>query len=193
MSAVDGEGGKGKRSGSNSGGAGSGGVMKRLSLRGVGWGLGEFLPMSALDTEDDDDGDEGEEQEASDADTTSAEAAEILGRRMSDAVIASPLDAPVDANGTTNGCPPQSQGRGLGQPAYASPADLAAQLYTNPKLAGLRGGGGSVLGAWPMMGLVTGPILANPKCSGYFLEPVSGCFVSLLGSGCRYLPLLSRS
>ncbi|KZV59928.1 hypothetical protein PENSPDRAFT_659853 [Peniophora sp. CONT] len=58
-----------------------------------------------------------------------------------------------------------------------SPADLAAQLYANPKLAALRGAGG--MGMTPLQ--TSGgsrpdprspPILANPKCSGYFVEPM---------------------
>ncbi|VDC07927.1 unnamed protein product [Peniophora sp. CBMAI 1063] len=58
-----------------------------------------------------------------------------------------------------------------------SPADLAAQLYANPKLAALRAPGGM-----SMTPLQTSsgqrsdprspPILANPKCSGYFVEPM---------------------
>lgn len=58
---------------------------------------------------------------------------------------------------------------------YASPADLAAHLYANPKLAALR--------APPSLAMttITGcatkqnpspPILMNPKCSGYFVEPM---------------------
>lgn len=58
---------------------------------------------------------------------------------------------------------------------YATPGDLAAQLYAHPKLAALR--------APPSLSMttITGsaakqsvspPILMNPKCSGYFVEPM---------------------
>ncbi|KAL4079485.1 hypothetical protein J3A83DRAFT_4085933 [Scleroderma citrinum] len=58
---------------------------------------------------------------------------------------------------------------------YASPADLAAQLNSHPKLAALR--------APPSLAMtsisgpnskqpVSPPILMNPKCSGYFVEPM---------------------
>lgn len=69
-------------------------------------------------------------------------------------------------------------------PALQSPADLAAQLFSNPKLAALRsptGRAGSPLGGagpgghGPGQGrerVVSAPILMNNKCSGYFVEPV---------------------
>lgn len=56
------------------------------------------------------------------------------------------------------------------------PSDLAAQLYANPKLAALRS---PPLGMTPMQPpardktSISPPILMNPKCSGYFVEPVS--------------------
>jgi dual specificity phosphatase 12 len=63
-------------------------------------------------------------------------------------------------------------------------AELAAQLHTNPKLAALRSPGGFSM--TPMTPLhaatapraidkssISPPILMNPKCSGYFVEPVS--------------------
>jgi dual specificity phosphatase 12 len=60
-------------------------------------------------------------------------------------------------------------------------ADLAAQLHANPKLAVLRAPGG--LAMTPLNTANTAsrvidkshmspPILMNPKCSGYFVEPV---------------------
>ncbi|EMD35294.1 hypothetical protein CERSUDRAFT_116096 [Gelatoporia subvermispora B] len=71
----------------------------------------------------------------------------------------------------------------------AHPSDLAAQLYANPKLAALRSPG--VPGMSPLTPLspmspagpgtnpqaakiaaMSPPILVNPKCSGYFVEPM---------------------
>ena len=57
-------------------------------------------------------------------------------------------------------------------------ADLAAQLHANPKLAALRSPGG--LAMTPLntatrvidKSSISPPILMNPKCSGYFVEPV---------------------
>jgi dual specificity phosphatase 12 len=57
-------------------------------------------------------------------------------------------------------------------------ADLAAQLHANPKLAALRSPGG--LSMTPLhttprgidKSSISPPILMNPKCSGYFVEPV---------------------
>jgi dual specificity phosphatase 12 len=58
-------------------------------------------------------------------------------------------------------------------------ADLAAQLHANPKLAALRSPGGlamTPLHTAPRVidkSSISPPILMNPKCSGYFVEPVS--------------------
>ena len=62
-------------------------------------------------------------------------------------------------------------------PGLAHPSDLSAQLYANPKLAALRGinvvtqpsASSSASALTPS----SPPILANAKCSGYFVEPVS--------------------
>ncbi|KAF9078683.1 hypothetical protein BDP27DRAFT_1310007 [Rhodocollybia butyracea] len=67
-----------------------------------------------------------------------------------------------------------------------SPNDIVSQLHANPKLV-LRGGvpspfagvalasgldGSSVGGGVPKLQAVSPPILMNPKCSGYFVEPM---------------------
>ena len=56
---------------------------------------------------------------------------------------------------------------------YASGADLAAQLSSNPKLAALRAAASlSMTGLNGSRAALSPPILMNPKCSGYFVEPV---------------------
>lgn len=121
------------------------------------------LSMSALETEEAVASDDEEEVESRDF---SVDAATNLGRRMSDAVISTPSDAEP-------GQPPSSTEVETTQ--FSSPGDLAAQLYANPKLAALRGSMG--MGITPLQtnvkpSVVSPPILANPKCSGYFVEPV---------------------
>jgi hypothetical protein len=79
-----------------------------------------------------------------------------------------------------------------------SPANLAAHLYANPKLAALRsqsfGSSSSIppspassAASLPKAPVVSAPIIVNPKCSGYFVEPVchfiSSCSTSPLSSG----------
>lgn len=62
---------------------------------------------------------------------------------------------------------------------YASGADLAAQLSSNPKLAALRTA--ASLSMTSLNGSkvsLSPPILVNPKCSGYFVEPVCLSFPS---------------
>lgn len=56
---------------------------------------------------------------------------------------------------------------------YASGADLAAQLSSNPKLAALRAAASlTMTGLNGSRAALSPPILINPKCSGYFVEPV---------------------
>ncbi|KAF9237379.1 hypothetical protein BU15DRAFT_48773 [Melanogaster broomeanus] len=61
--------------------------------------------------------------------------------------------------------PPNSQ--------CAGPADLVAQLSSNPKLAGLRAAANlTMTGLDGGKAALSPPILMNPKCSGYFVEPM---------------------
>ncbi|KAH0826671.1 hypothetical protein J3R83DRAFT_5059 [Lanmaoa asiatica] len=69
----------------------------------------------------------------------------------------SPLPVPPSAGGTQ----------------YVSGADLAAQLSSNPKLAALRTAASlSMTGLNGSKAALSPPILMNPKCSGYFVEPM---------------------
>lgn len=104
-------------------------------------------------------------------------AATILGRRLSDAVLASPTDTPSPELSPPP--PPETSPPAHPPTSFISPSDLAAQLYANPKLAALRSpmsmtmtpfqGGRS---SSPIQMPISSPILANSKCSGYFVEPV---------------------
>ncbi|KAK0454898.1 hypothetical protein EV421DRAFT_1759917 [Armillaria borealis] len=148
--------------------------------------LMDSLSMSALETEDDDEIDlsgvtKTDLTPTNNAGVPSIDAATFLGRRLSDAVIAmSPSD-------TEPGQPPSAPQNGAETTQFSSPGDLAAQLYANPKLAALR---------TPMgMGMTSiqtnvnrsntstssPPILMNPKCSGYFVEPVNEMDGTVLG------------
>ncbi|KAJ7185749.1 hypothetical protein C8R46DRAFT_982515 [Mycena filopes] len=137
------------------------------------------LSMSALDTEDD-----PEDASPTDAEqqrTHAFNAATRLGRRLSDAVIASPAD-------NTSPAAPETGDPGARPPLqtatthFSSSEDIAAQLFANPKLAAFRAPLMSPLtpltplqgsGPGTPKGLpVSPPILANPKCSGYFVEPM---------------------
>jgi dual specificity phosphatase 12 len=147
--------------------------------------------MSALEDSDDDD------TTPSLADTTgrtsymhnstimSDETARMLGRRMSDAMLSSPVE--IRNRSSEKGADQQDTseddrppGPEHHPPTYlVSPAELAAQLLANPKLAGLR----SPMVMTPLQSLskttspISPPILMNPKCSGYFVEPVCDRFV----------------
>jgi dual specificity phosphatase 12 len=93
------------------------------------------------------------------------------------------LENPTSATPTTGKSrpPPASSATSAGGGTLHHGADLAAQLQSNPKLAALRSPGG--LSMTPMTPLqitpktidkssISPPILMNPKCSGYFVEPV---------------------
>ena len=61
--------------------------------------------------------------------------------------------------------------------ALAHPSALSARLYSNPHLAALRSPAADVSvpkgdQANHLPSKQTTPLLANPKCSGYFVEPV---------------------
>lgn len=109
-------------------------------------------------------------------------AAQLVGQELSDAVLSTPgqgggVDkkdeyfvaanegAISEYNAATPGVltsPPVTQ--------LMSPADVAGQLLASSKLASLRSPT-----TFPVFkaAVASAPILANPKCSGYFVEPVS--------------------
>jgi len=106
------------------------------------------------------------------------------------AVIRRPSDVVVSSPGEHNGASSEPSPDNVSEPPpapiahppaltqYASASDLAAQLYANPKLAALRSpmnmtptGTNPVQPARKSMP-ISPPILANPKCSGYFIKPV---------------------
>lgn len=66
-----------------------------------------------------------------------------------------------------------------------SSSELATQVYANPKLADLQSLGGSMnaptqsISCKQNISMDNTPILADPECSGYFLEPVKSSLVVL--------------
>ena len=109
------------------------------------------------------DGSDEDEPSYSDSARILDEAARILGRRMSDAVRSGSRQASSEnVAGLGNDTPSET--------TVISP-DLVSEPDVNPKLAGLRTVSSSKLSL-----SISAPILANPKCSGYFVEPVSCLF-----------------
>ncbi|KAF7360215.1 hypothetical protein MVEN_00750300 [Mycena venus] len=145
--------------------------LRRPRLRPLISGVADLtmsqLSMSALDTDDEPE-DAAQQQEPLPS-THAFEAATRLGRRLSDAVLASPADTSPPAPDTTNGAD------GTTTHFSSADGDIAAQLFAHPKLAAFRVPGMmmSPLTGGPPKGLpVSPPILVNPKCSGYFVEPM---------------------
>lgn len=101
----------------------------------------------------------------------SIEDARLIGRRLSNAVLTPVGDK---KSHETNG----RESEGANQKpltSLVSPADLAAQLYSNPNIASLRSlsGVASPTSIPKSTVPVSPPILINPKCSGYFVEPMA--------------------
>ncbi|KAF9471900.1 hypothetical protein BDN70DRAFT_938587 [Pholiota conissans] len=122
----------------------------------------------------------------------SIQAAQMIGLKLSEAVISTPRggDKPngkqaeteglffTEKEGTINEYRSSSPTTTIDQPVtqFISPSDLAVQLISNPKLAALRS---PTLPTSPSHGSpfkpmlqYSSPILVNPKCSGYFVEPM---------------------
>ncbi|KAJ7118631.1 hypothetical protein C8R43DRAFT_1035569 [Mycena crocata] len=132
------------------------------------------LSMSALETEDDSEPEDAPpptdaQQQPSLPSTHAFAAAARLGRRLSDAVLASPSDTSPE---------PRAPDAGPERPAptthFSSSDDIAAQLCAHPKLAAFRGSTMTPLTPLqtPKNLPISPPILVNPKCSGYFVEPM---------------------
>ncbi|KIJ62136.1 hypothetical protein HYDPIDRAFT_30689 [Hydnomerulius pinastri MD-312] len=166
-----------------------------------GRGLLESLSMSALETEDEDQESESEKalpngnstapnppsRRPSGGDSRpfrpSPLSMEGIGRDLSDALDQVAITAETDP---AHPLSPESEATAKLSPTvapqlpsasmYASPADLAAQLSSNPKLAALRTPPGLSMtglnGANNIKASISPPILMNPKCSGYFVEPM---------------------
>ncbi|TFK46775.1 hypothetical protein OE88DRAFT_1666997 [Heliocybe sulcata] len=93
----------------------------------------------------------------------------------------SSVTSPTEMNGRMNIDAPMAEEDGSSRapkpPPLSHGSDLAAQLFANPKLAALRSPMG--MGMTPIQQsaakpapAMPAPILINPKCSGYFLEPM---------------------
>lgn len=174
------------------------------SLRSMSHILLDPSSMSALEIEDDGDADsktteptESSPEMSIDLTGTTAEdisihASQLLGRRLSDAVISSTSDANpppenrtgsyfrADGSAVTEHSPDAPEAPVKTPTTHLiSPADLAAQLMSDPKLAALRSPPVSVTTPQAKAAPISAPILVNPKCSGYFVEPVRQTIFSI--------------
>lgn len=146
---------------------------------------------SALESED--------EEHTVDNVEISHETAKLIGRRLSDAVL-SPVgeiqENPLETHGKSKHA--LSDGQVPSEKTLTtmvSPLELAAELMTNPKLAPLRAShpGSQGTGLTPIHSIAkappqSAPILVNPKCSGYFVEPVCCCRLVLFPCQQHLLP-----
>ena len=175
------------------------------SLRSMSHALLDPSSMSALETEDEGDADSKATEPnenlpemnidltGTTAEDISIHASQLLGRRLSDAVISLAGDTnppPENRTGSyfrADGSTVTEHSSDAPEAAVEtptthliSPTDLAAQLMSDPKLAALRSPAASVTQVPASKAApISAPILVNPKCSGYFVEPVSRTFFSI--------------
>jgi len=133
------------------------------------------LSMSALDSDDD---------ESTDSTPATISTHRTDGTHTTDTtpsslttetVIGNPDSVPIVNKGRP---PPTSPTAAPGVSTLQHGAELSSQLHSNPKLAALRSPGG--LSMTPLQtttrvidkASISPPILMNPKCSGYFVEPM---------------------
>jgi dual specificity phosphatase 12 len=152
--------------------------LRSRLLAGLSVGIPSNLSMSALDSDDDESVSSATAPPATastprvggipPADTVSSP---LAASETSETISEDTVSAPIAGKSHP---PPVSTGVSTLQHG----ADLAAQLHANPKLAALRSPGG--LSMTPLQSAsrvidkssISPPILMNPKCSGYFVEPV---------------------
>ncbi|KAF9817014.1 hypothetical protein IEO21_03688 [Rhodonia placenta] len=153
----------------------------------LGQNMSDSLSESALEEEesDEDPGNGGQEQSAEDKDEqTQQDEAEDTDRAPQQEARPSPPPLSSSASGPLPAISPILARRLSQSSGLMHGSDLAAQLYANPKLAALR----SPPAALNMTALTlpvsssspsgvkglpySPPILVNPKCSGYFVEPM---------------------
>jgi dual specificity phosphatase 12 len=162
-------------------------IPERLTLRGLTpMSNNSWESMSALEDSDDEDptpsfaSTAGRKSYIPNPTGMTDETARIIGRRMSDAMISTPAEIkPGSEKGADQQDHPHDDrpsGSEHHPPTHlVTPAELAAQLHANPKLAALR----SPMAMTPLQPSstkaappISPPILINLKCSGYFVEPV---------------------
>ncbi|TCD68759.1 hypothetical protein EIP91_009905 [Steccherinum ochraceum] len=113
-------------------------------------------------------------------DNTDVDAATRLGEQFSESLSLAEAESSSD---TSKALPISEEIPGRpAQPAlartFAHPSEISAQLYSNPALAALRSPDAPIpLPAQKTkpsspIAAVSTPILADPKCSGYFVEPM---------------------
>jgi len=127
------------------------------------------------------------------AEDFSIHASQLLGRRLSDAVISSASDPKPPLESKTRSYLGGNGGAVIEHSSDApeapieiptthpvSPSDLTGHPMSSPELAVSRSPPIPVTSAQVPVSrpsLINAPILVNPKCSGYFLEPVSQTFL----------------
>jgi dual specificity phosphatase 12 len=158
------------------------GDAHHLGLTGFGRGLSDSLSMSALDTDDDEDHHidamhlQARSRTSSTGDNRPTKPSPLhenfdpMPDNETESIEASRSPAPVVVSVPASS--PHSS------TSLANPLDLIAQLNSDPKLAGHRSPR-LMSQMQAIMSPISPPILVNPKCSGYFVEPVSHFSVHL--------------
>ncbi|KAI0254635.1 hypothetical protein BJV78DRAFT_1274060 [Lactifluus subvellereus] len=147
--------------------------LRSRLLAGLSVGTPSNLSMSALDSDDEDTAPPGTVSaprvggvppaDAGSSPLATSGTSETISEDTGSAPIAGKTRPPPASAGVSN---------------LQHGADLAAQLHANPKLAALRSPGGLTMTPFQPAtrvidkSSISPPILMNPKCSGYFVEPM---------------------
>ncbi|KAH9006396.1 hypothetical protein EDB86DRAFT_2794439 [Lactarius hatsudake] len=150
--------------------------LRTRLLAGLSTGIPSSLSMSALDSDD---------EEAADSTSATVPTPITSGINNTDTAPSSLATETIIENtdsalSTNKSRLPLtlSTSAAAGVSTLQHGADLAVQLHSNPKLAALRSPGGLTM--TPLQtstrvvdkASISPPILMNPKCSGYFVEPM---------------------
>ncbi|KAI0300163.1 hypothetical protein B0F90DRAFT_1725593 [Multifurca ochricompacta] len=155
--------------------------LRSRLLAGISIGIPSNLSMSALDSDDDESAGFSTTPSATVITSRPGEvptadtAPSLASPGTSETIPEDPKSASIAGKARP---PPALSTTPAGVGALQHGADLAAQLHANPKLAALRSPGGLTMTPLQSAARVTDkasispPILMNPKCSGYFVEPM---------------------
>ncbi|KAI9465904.1 hypothetical protein BJY52DRAFT_1113303 [Lactarius psammicola] len=149
--------------------------LRTRLLAGLSVGIPSSLSMSALDSDDE------ESADSTPATVSTPRTGEIHiadntpSSLATETIVEGPDSVPITNRSRT---PLTLSAAAAGVSTLQHGADLAAQLHANPKLAALRPPGGLTMTPLQITtraidkASISPPILMNPKCSGYFVEPM---------------------
>ncbi|KAH9042687.1 hypothetical protein EDB85DRAFT_1916277 [Lactarius pseudohatsudake] len=148
--------------------------LRTRLLAGLSTGIPSSLSMSALDSDDE----ESADSTPATVSTPITSGINTMDTAPSSLATETIIENTNSALSTKSRLPLTLSTSAAGVSTLQHGADLSVQLHSNPKLAALRSPGGLTM--TPLQtstrvvdkASISPPILMNPKCSGYFVEPM---------------------